>query len=290
MNKIILGTVQMGLDYGVNNKAGKISVPKSHEILLRAYSSGIKILDTAESYGVAHKVIGDFHRDYPDYRFKIITKLPHDIEVSTIENRVVKYLEDLEVSSLHVLMFHSFDSFLNNPEALEILLGLKFKGYIDHVGVSVYTNDQIEHLLNIEEITVVQLPFNLLDNVSLRGMIIQQLKLKGKVVHTRSTFLQGLFFKNFNEKNGIVEKLREQLELLNQISIKSKATMEELALGYCIIQQNIDHVIIGVDSICHLESNLKALNYSMGADTVNLINEIKIENLNILNPSLWDQI
>ena len=32
--KLILGTVQMGLDYGINNTLGKISLEESHQILL----------------------------------------------------------------------------------------------------------------------------------------------------------------------------------------------------------------------------------------------------------------
>lgn len=64
VSKLILGTVQMGLDYGINNKAGIISLEDSHQILLKAYISGIKTLDTAEAYGNAHKVIGEFHKNY----------------------------------------------------------------------------------------------------------------------------------------------------------------------------------------------------------------------------------
>ena len=188
MRKLILGTVQMGLDYGINNSFGKISNEESHKILLKAYSSGITTLDTAEAYGNAHQVIGVFHKDHPDNKFHIVTKVPHNIEANSIEIKVKEYLKDLEVNCLDVLMFHSFESFINNPKAIDVLVDLKLKGYINHIGVSVYTNDQMEYLLNEDEISVIQLPFNLLDNINIRGNLIKQLKAKGKIIHTRSAF------------------------------------------------------------------------------------------------------
>ena len=50
-NKIILGTAQFGLDYGINNQNGKVSDKDVDQILNYAFESGIKELDTASSYG-----------------------------------------------------------------------------------------------------------------------------------------------------------------------------------------------------------------------------------------------
>jgi aryl-alcohol dehydrogenase-like predicted oxidoreductase len=67
----------------------------------------------------------------------------------------------LHVDVLEVLMFHSFDSYKQNKNKLKDLEILKNNGYLNHIGVSVYTNEQIEALLLEDIITVVQLPFNL---------------------------------------------------------------------------------------------------------------------------------
>lgn len=287
MGKLILGTVQMGLDYGINNSFGKISIEESHQILLKAYSSGITTLDTAEAYGNAHQIVGVFHKNHPDYKFDIVTKVPYTIEANSIEIKVKEYIEDLQVNCLDVLMFHSFDSFINNPNAMDVLVDLKRKGYINNIGVSVYTNDQMEYLLNEDSITVVQLPFNLLDNITIRGNLIAQLKAKGKIIHTRSVFLQGLFFKNVNDQNKNVKKLHSELEILRQISRQSCCSMEEMALSYCLQQINIDNVIVGVDSMNHLDANLKASSYTIGEELMQMINTIKVADLDALNPSLW---
>ena len=85
-NKIVLGTAQMGLDYGINNKNGKIPLEQSDKILNKAYESGIKFLDTAQVYGEAHKVIGEFHKTNPTTKFKINTKIPNNIDLNKLAN------------------------------------------------------------------------------------------------------------------------------------------------------------------------------------------------------------
>ena len=287
-NKLILGTVQFGLKYGINNTIGK---PKKNEVLnlLKvAYGSGIRVLDTAEAYGNAHQLIGDFHKKQDNFKFKIITKFPHQIKHNLIKSKVLDYLDLMNVNTLDVMMFHSFDSFQSNYNSLNTLNELKSDGLINNIGVSVYTNAQLESLLNEDLITVVQLPFNLLDNFSVRGDLINKLKEKGKIIHTRSAFLQGLFFKQANDNNIIVRKLNNELILLHNIKSKLNCSMEELALSYCINQELVDNVIIGVDSMDQLNSNLKAITYKLPLEDQTDIDRINVKNLELLNPSLWN--
>jgi aryl-alcohol dehydrogenase-like predicted oxidoreductase len=286
-SKLILGTVQFGLKYGINNTIGK---PKKEEVLSLlkvAYNSGIRLLDTAEAYGNAHQLIGNYHKKQDDFKFKIITKFPHQIKHNLIKSKVLEYIEIMNVNTLDVMMFHSFDSFQSNYNSLDTLNELKSDGLIKNIGVSVYTNAQLKSLLNEDLITVVQLPFNLLDNFNVRGDLINQLKIKGKIIHTRSAFLQGLFFKNTSDDISIVQALKPHLKTLNKITKKQGCSMEELALSYCIKQNNIDNVIIGVDSISQLNANIKAAAYEVNEEAFKCIDNIYVKNLDLLNPSLW---
>lgn len=287
VNKLILGTVQMGLDYGVNNHSGKISFEDSCAILSEASENGIVLLDTAEAYGNAHQVIGDFHRLNPKIKFKVITKIPDNTVFDEVVQKIKKYCEELHVDVLEVLMFHSFDTYKNHKKDLDVLESLKREGIIKHIGVSTYTNEQIEDLLLDDRITVVQLPFNLLDNQSIRGEILKKLKSKGKLVHTRSTYLQGLFFADSSKNNSIYQKLSGEISVIKNIAISENTSIINLAQSYCVNQINIDNVLIGVDTIKQLENNLEALDYVISAEAISKINGIKVENTDLLNPSLW---
>lgn len=285
-SKFILGTVQMGLPYGINNTKGKVSLDDSLEILGHAFDNGVRILDSAEAYGNAHEIIGIFHNKYPDKIFKVITKLPNR-KSDDISAKVEDYLKELNVNQLEALMFHSYDSYQNNIENFNILNKLKLEKKIKSIGVSVYTNDEIEKVILNDNIDIIQLPFNLFDNTNLRIDILMKAKSKGKIIHTRSALLQGLFFKDLNDTNNIVQKLKKELALISEISRKENTSISALALSYCLIQKTIDNVLIGVDSLNQLKDNIKSIHYKISPQTIENINTIKIKNLDLLNPSLW---
>ena len=195
-SKLILGTVQFGLHYGVNNTAGKPSKENIKSILDSAYNSGIQLLDTAEAYGDSQNTIGEYHNNSTN-KFNVITKFSSNTEGFSLNiiERVYNNLKILDIDKLYCYMFHSFDDFNKYFEKYrKELLILKRDGIINNIGVSLYSNDELERVLKFNEITLVQLPFNLLDNNNKRGNIIKKAKAKGIEIHTRSTFLQGLFF------------------------------------------------------------------------------------------------
>ena len=287
-NKLILGTVQFGLNYGISNTKGKVSLNDSLEILGYAYDNGIRTLDSAEAYGNAHEIIGIFHDKNPAKIFNIITKLPKVINYDIID-RVNGYLKDLKVDHLETLMFHSFDSYHDNLNNFDSLRKLKSNRRIKNLGVSVYTNNEIEQVISNKDIDVIQLPFNLFDNANFRGDILQKAKIKGKIIHTRSALLQGLFFKEKNASDEIVQKLKNELTFLSSISKREGMSISEMALSYCMQQKTIDNVLVGVDSINQLIDNLGAINYKIKQKTIDSINSINVKDLDLLNPSLWNK-
>ena len=291
----------MGLSYGINNAKGKVSLNDSLEILEYAFDNGIDTLDSAESYGNAHEVIGIFHELNPDKIFKVITKLPNQVNNDVVK-KVDGYLKELNVNQLDTLMFHSYASYEDNVGEFEILKRLKLNKKIKTIGVSVYTNDEIENVLLNEDVDIIQLPFNIFDNINLRKDMLEKAKSKGKIIHTRSALLQGLFFKDKDDLNQVygmnknyskddlninVQNLKKQLTHLSSISKRDSASISELALSYCLKQKLIDNLIIGVDSKSQLINNLKSMNYNLKQKTITSINEIKVQNLDLLNPSLW---
>ena len=284
-SKLILGTVQFGLNYGINNTQGKPEKEKVFEILSNAYENGIRYLDTAELYGNAHDLIGEFHNFNPAKKFQIITKFPHDFEES-LGRKINTYLNQLNVETLHAILFHSFDSYLKHKEQLRDIVKLK-SDKIKNLGVSVYTNAQMNEVLNDINIDIIQIPFNLFDNLNVKGKLLQKAKAKNKIIHTRSPFLQGLFFMKKDNPNNIRIKLEHELDVINDISLKSSISIGSIALNYCLLQPTIDGVLIGVDSLEQLNENILCSNQNIPTKYLDQINNIKIDNVELLNPSMW---
>jgi aryl-alcohol dehydrogenase-like predicted oxidoreductase len=288
-NKLIVGTVQFGLNYGVNNNIGKPNKESVFEILKQAHEKGIRILDSAEAYGDSHQIIGEFHRLFPNHQFDIITKLPHEFD-SSIEDKVIRYISELNVPELHSLLFHSFDSYKINSFSMNLLNDLKSRELINSIGVSVYSNEQLDEVILDDLVDVVQLPYNLFDNDIQRGELLEKAKSKNKIVHTRSAFLQGLFFTSVNAEHHIAKMLSKELNFIRDLAIRYNVSLPSLALNYCLAQDNIDNVLIGVDTLEQLNQNIKFSGELLDPQLIKEINTINIENTNLLNPSLWEKL
>ncbi|WP_103069047.1 aldo/keto reductase [Aquimarina sediminis] len=290
INKLILGTVQLGLDYGINNQSGKPSLESAFNILETAFTSGIRILDTAEAYGNSQEVIGKFQKENPDKKFKIITKLngQHTLQTNDLLDHILENCEVLGVSDLYGYMFHNYQSFKNNTSFYDEILLAKTKGIIEKAGISLYTNGEIEDIIsNYSDFDFIQIPFNLFDNESKRKELLEKAKDKGIEVHTRSVFLQGLFFKKSTEVPKKLNPLLPYLKTLKNIQEKEVLSTEALALQYVLQKEYINYVLIGVESVEQLLNNIKICKekISFPHDVIDAIHVVEDE---LLNPSNWN--
>ena len=288
-SKLILGTVQFGLNYGINNTIGKMSEDKVFELLENAYDLGVKILDTAEAYGNAHSVISNFHKQSKK-RFNIISKYSSsnfDYPIDLVE-RIQVHCSNFNVNYLEGYMFHSYNDFkMNINKDPNVLDNIKNSGLVKKIGVSVYSNDEIEDLLNFKNINLIQLPFNLFDNEYQRKEILEKAKKRNIEIHTRSAFLQGLFFKDVNTLHKNLLPLKKDLSDLILLSKKSNISLAELALNYPLSKSYIDKVLIGVDSLEQLKYNIKVTENKFDKLIYEKVDCIQIENTKLLNPSNW---
>ena len=286
-NKLILGTVQFGLNYGINNAKGKPTDSEVKKILDLAYKNGIRYLDTAEAYGNAQERIGSYHEGSLN-KFNVITKFSSSIDSlsNDIERRIIENIDILKIDSLYWYMFHSFNDFkLFFKEFREGLVLLKKNKKIKKIGVSVYTNKELESVLEYDDIDLIQLPFNLFDNHKLRSEVVLKARKKGIEIHTRSVFLQGLFFKNHKELKGNLKYLKSPLQELHNVS--SNYNINDLAINYVYNKKYIDKVLIGVDNADQLKLNIDSLNKTIGEKVFLKIESIKIKYKELLNPSNW---
>ena len=88
---------------------------------------------------------------------------------------------------------------------------------------------------------------------------MQKAKRNGVEIHTRSAFLQGLFFKKIDKISSKLNPLKRYLEKIQQLSNLYNLDVGSLALNYVCENKVIDNVLIGVDSVQQLEQNLLSL-------------------------------
>lgn len=276
MSKLVLGTVQFGLQYGVNS-AGRPTQEAVKGILNEAAKGGITTLDTSSAYGNSEEVLGE-SIETPG-QFKIVSKYPkEDVPVGEMFNSSLKRLKE---DNLYGYLLHHFEVYKNNPAVWDEFIALKESGKVQKIGFSLYTPKELEFILkNGSPFDLIQVPFNIFDKKFLPYM--KELHEKGVEIHVRSTFLQGLFFK---DRNALPEKLlpmRKYLIQLDEFSNKSGLSISEIALNYNLQNPYIDGVLIGVDNVEQLHMNLNSVK-DMPIDI-----EIEIKEQELLNPVNWN--
>jgi uncharacterized protein len=286
LKKIILGTAQFGLEYGINNQIGKPTIESIDEILDYSNEIGISILDTADVYGNSSQIIGDYHAKRK-FKFDTVTKFKDIGDGFLLESWVDKTLTDLGREQLYGCLFHSFTDYLNNPNWIKMLGECKDKRKIKHIGVSIYTNEEFEKAIDDDVVTIIQLPYNLLDNYSIRGSLIKKAKQKNKIIHVRSVFLQGLFFIDVQRMPKKLVPLIPYIKYVLSLTKRYGISIETLALNYVLSNEDIDGVIVGVDSISQLQSNIGILDYKLSKNIIEKIDLINVKKVELLNPSNW---
>ncbi len=284
ISKLILGTVQFGMPYGINNSTGKPSAASVSEILNLAWSNNVRELDCADAYGDSQKSIGD-HIKETGQQFRINTKFRIDAK-HPIECQLKDTLNSLGLSEVNVYFFHRFQETIAHPKALDELNTLKASGRIRKAGVSIYTNEEFKACIYNDAVDVIQLPFNLLDNHSKRGDLIQLAKQHSKTLQVRSVFLQGLFFKERSSWPSYLEPLSGYVEQLRSISNRYNMDMHDLALNYALSNPSIDNVIIGVDSAEQLQKNI-AIKQEIDIEIMQQVDAINVEEQELLYPMNW---
>jgi uncharacterized protein len=283
-DKIILGTVQFGLHYGINNLAGKPSEKEVFNILDIAHDNGIDCLDTADAYGDSIALIGKYHKSR-SFRFKVLSKFKN-IKRDDLKDNVIKSLKEINISDFEVYSYHSFNEYENNQDLMDILIELKSKGIVTKIGISVYTNSELEQTILDSRIDVIQLPYNILDNINLRGSLIERAKSSGKEVHTRSVFLQGLFFVDSERYPEKLIPLKPYIQEIKDFCKAESVSMQSVALSYVLANKNIDRVLIGVDTSSQLLSNIESIkNHQKAFEFID--NFVVVKETELLNPVNW---
>lgn len=277
--KIAIGTVQFGLNYGISNVEGKTNPEEVSNILKAAYREGIKLIDTAQAYGDSERVLGLLHKN----RFQFISKInPKPNDLRSTKFFVQESLDKLNLDSLYGFLFHSARSALQNSRIVGELKGYQEKGIIQKLGFSVYSPDELKKLISVYgKPDIIQIPFNHLDQ-RFEEMAFD-LHCKGVEIHTRSAFLQGLFFRNPDELPDFFKPISSYLKNLKQ-SFKNQSHLAQAMLNFCLSKDFIDFVVIGVNNEAQLISNIKILELEQNSDLPEPPRNISEK---ILMPNLW---
>ncbi len=290
MNKLALGTVQFGLNYGVSNFSGQTNLSEASKIIKLAKEENIDLIDTAISYGVSEKTIGKI--GILDFRF--VSKLPSVSNINgdltiIVEEMIKKSLQRLGIKSLYGLLIHKSQDLLGDSgsKLIHALNQIKAGGLIEKIGVSIYDPSEIDKIINLFKIDIIQAPLNIIDRRLEKSGWLKKLHNKNIEIHTRSTFLQGLLLM---QQDQIPMKFNRWTDLFDRWFLELKKynlNAAQVCLSYPMSLPEVDRIVIGVNNADQLKkliklSKSKILNHDLS---------FMISNDNLLiNPSNWENM
>ncbi len=272
-DKLVFGTVQLGLNYGVSNKSGRPDLALARKMLRTAVVNGVKYIDTARAYGTSEAVVGAAFKGGWEGRATVITKLsplvgcPVDADPlwvrAAVDASIFESCHHLETKTLDVVMLHRAEQLVQwQGAAWERLAELRRQGVIAALGVSVQNPAELQRALVEPLVSHIQLPCNLLDwrwDDSI-PLIEEAKQGRSLIVHVRSALLQGLLV-NDNEaswRSAHVEDsvtVREWLE--SQVSTLGRISIVDLCFSYLRALPWVDGIAVGMENTEQLSENLE---------------------------------
>jgi len=251
--KMVLGTAQFGMDYGIANVSGKPTMKEVFGILDLAWEKGIKRFDTAPGYGT-EAFLGEFitANGLQDEAI-VFTKIPSLDGTSDYEKVIWTSLESSLKKlgcSIDVLFFHNpADSnlLLKDPQFFENLM---HDYQVSTLGVSVYEQQEVRQLSGCQFELAFQFPFNVLDRR------FEQVSMPKSKRYARSIFLQGLL----STQNGLRPDAPEELFNLQKGYHNRLADhhLDPISYAVSFVTRNnfVDYFLIGVDTEKQLQDIL----------------------------------
>ena len=264
ISQLTLGTVQLGLPYGINNKTGMPSYEESAKILNTALSLGVTSFDTARTYGESEAVLGRYFKENQVDK-TIITKVSFDgIDKSAVRDTLFSQVRDsiskLGMEKIPFVKLHSEKMISTYGDTLiNALQDLKREGLVSGVGISFSDKTHLWDYTDGAGFDCVQIPANMFDCREILDGGIKTLADRGIAVFIRSLYLQGLFFKNTDELPEKIRSAKGPIESLRTLSRDTGISVAELAITFIRDTDGITSLILGCDTAEQLEESVKLI-------------------------------
>jgi len=283
--KIVLGTVQLGMDYGITNLFGKPSKKEVFRIFELAWEKGVRRFDTAPNYG-SETLLGEFiaANGLQDEAI-VLTKIPNLNDNESDPKIFIRTNLESSLKNLNcpvgVLFFHNpADSILllKYPKFFEKLL----QEYpISILGVSLYEPEEVEHLFGCLFELAFQFPFNVIDRR------FEKVSMPHGKRYARSVFMQGLLAESEGIRSDAHPELLSLHAEYHDLLAQQNLEPVSFAVSFVANVDTVDYFLFGVQSEKHLRHILDLEKFE--EKDIAFLDTLQIKsNEKWIDPRTWD--
>jgi hypothetical protein len=286
-HRLALGSVQFGMTYGP--EARRVPPKEIPEILRCARLAGVDTVDTAVDYGESEALLGDAGLE--DWR--VVTKVPalpadcRDPRAWVMATAKAS-LSRLGVASLHGLLLHRPSDLLDahGDAVYSGLQGCREEGIARKIGISIYGPEELDVIVPRYPMELIQSPFSVFDRRLRQSGWLERLRAAGVEVHARSVFLQGLLLmpetrrpRRFDRWDALWRRWHAWLADNGMTALKA-------CLCFALAQEELDRVIVGVDTL----SQLREVLGSLDGDCPLAPASLACDDADLIEPFRWNSL
>jgi myo-inositol catabolism protein IolS len=269
-----------GQGYGAADKTESLNA------LARAEELGCNFVDSAEVYGDAELTLGEFLKNRRS-RWIVATKFSGQKAgmTATLERQLTRLGTDtVDLYQLHWVP--------RGDEAplFDELVSLKRSGKARFIGVSLYSPEDIDHVLGMPEIDAFQLAFNLLEPDPFMARLAA-IHAGGKGVIVRSALREGFLTGKFKRESTFPDP-KDQRHALTQDQIatlvdqverfrfleKEAGSMANAAARYPLSFADVSTVVLGTKNSKQADSNFgQAPGGTLSGESLQAIRNLQVE-------------
>lgn len=299
VSELSVGTVELGMDYGISvpGDYGKPSKGEAIQLLHRAADAGVTVFDTAPGYGESERVLGEALG--ADLQCLFATKVPVPRENNgkllhgepgkrQIDQSLARSLKALNRDTLDIVQIHNATvEVLEQSDILALLDRAKQCGLIQWIGASVYQEDEALAAIRSGVCDVLQVPYNLLDQRMAERVFPAAVE-AGVGIIVRSVFLKGVLTEKSewlpSQMDGLKHRVRE---IKSQLS-DSWHKVRQAALQFCLAHSSVSAVLVGVRTEEELDEALGVCGETKLNEQLQMLAaSFACSDEKLLNPSTW---
>jgi aryl-alcohol dehydrogenase-like predicted oxidoreductase len=301
VSALALGTVELGLDYGIAapGEFGRPSEAEAIRLVHSALDAGINLIDTARAYGESEALLG---RALRDRRAQVVLaskvrtqrddgSSPGGEELRrTMEQSLEASLNLLQTDHLDLWQIHNVDSALlaHHDIIAEVFETARRSGKARAVGGSTYGVAAPLAALESDLFDMLQVTYSVLDQ-RLADRFFSLAAERNVGVLVRSILLKGALTSRGDYLPDHLAALRDRSRQFRSLIAESglSASPVQAAIAFGLAHPHIHSVLVGVRSEWELREALSAIAVRLPNALIEQLYALRLDDAELLNPGTW---